>query len=186
MHPICRLGCRAYQLAFRAALPVLPYRQPDLLDTLEEIPPLLAARGIHSILLVADGGVYDLGLTRALEQALDATGIACAVYLQRTPNPTIDNVEAAREAYVQSGAQAIVAVGGGSAMDCAKVAGARIARPHKSVQRMRGLAMRAPTTLAQSIAEPPPTAMMACAWFSTYSARASSTLSMVGLGVRCS
>ena len=139
MHPIRRLGCRAYQLAFRVALPVLPYRQPKLLDTLEEIPPLLTDKGIHSILLVADGGVYDLGLTRTLEQSLDSAGIACAVYLQRTPNPTIDNVEAAREAYVTAGAQAIVAVGGGSAMDCAKVAGARIARPRKSVQRMRGL-----------------------------------------------
>ena len=38
MHPIRRLGCRAYQLAFRVALPVLPYRQPDLLGSLEEIP----------------------------------------------------------------------------------------------------------------------------------------------------
>ncbi|MGN0996279.1 MAG: iron-containing alcohol dehydrogenase [Candidatus Ventricola sp.] len=139
MNPIRRLGCRAYQLAFRAALPILPYRQPELLDTLEEIPPLLSGRGIRSVLLVADGGVYDLGLTRALEQALDSAGIACAVYLQRTPNPTIDNVEAARAAYVKAAAQAIIAVGGGSAMDCAKVAGARIARPRKSVQRMRGL-----------------------------------------------
>ena len=76
MHPIRRLGCRAYQLAFRAALPVLPYRQPDLLDTLEEVPPLLSEKGIGSILLVADGAVYDLGLTRPLEQALDAAGIA--------------------------------------------------------------------------------------------------------------
>ena len=85
LHPIRRLGCRAYQLAFRVALPVLPYRQPDLLGSLEEIPPLLASRGIRAVLLVADGGVYDLGLTRTLEQALDAAGIACAVYLQRTP-----------------------------------------------------------------------------------------------------
>lgn len=139
MHPIYRLGCRAYQLAFRAALPVLPYRQPKLLDSLLDIPALLLKKKICSVLLVADGGVRDLSLTRALEEALDRAGISCAVYEQRQPNPTIANVEAAREAYLRAGAKAIIAVGGGSAMDCAKIAGARIARPRKPVEKMRGL-----------------------------------------------
>ena len=139
MHPICRLGCRAYQLAFRAALPVLPYRQPRLLDSLEAVAPLLVRKDLRRVLLVADGAVHSLGLTRPLEHSLEAAGIACAVYLQRTPNPTIDDVEAARRVYAEAGAQAIIAVGGGSAMDCAKVVGARIARPRKPVERMRGL-----------------------------------------------
>ena len=139
MKPIQRLFCRTVQLVFRAALPFLPYRQPKLLTHLGEIPPLLAQKKIASVLLVADGTVRDLGLTAPLEQALADAGIACAVYEQRRPNPTIDNVEAAREVYLSAKAGAIIAVGGGSAMDCAKVAGARIARPRKSVQRMRGL-----------------------------------------------
>ena len=139
MKAIQRLYCRAYQLAFRAALPVLPYRQPRLLDHLHEIGPLLEQKRISSVLLVADAGVRSLGLTSGLENSLDAAHIACAVYEQRTPNPTIDNVEEARALYVENHAQAIIAVGGGSAMDCAKVVGARIARPNKPVQKMRGL-----------------------------------------------
>ncbi|MGN0991713.1 MAG: iron-containing alcohol dehydrogenase [Candidatus Ventricola sp.] len=139
MKAIKRLYCRAYQLVFRAALPILPYRQPQLLDHLREIAPLLREKQVSSVLLVADAGVRSLGLTAALEESLAQSHIACAVYEQRTPNPTIDNVEEARALYVDGQAQAIIAVGGGSAMDCAKVAGARIARPNKPVKKMRGL-----------------------------------------------
>lgn len=139
MHFIKRIGCRAYQLVFRAALPILPYRQPKQLDNLEAVAPLLVQKKIAFVLLVADGGVRDLGLTAPLEESLKQAGIACAVYEQRMPNPTIAHVEAAREVYLRAHARAIIAVGGGSAMDCAKVVGARIARPNKPVQKMKGL-----------------------------------------------
>lgn len=139
MKPIYRFLCRTYQTAFRIALPILPYREPKLLDTLESAAPLLREKHIPAVLLVIDGAVRDLGLTAGLEHALSCSGIAFAVYEQRTPNPTIRNVESAREAYLHIGAKAIIAVGGGSAIDCAKVAGARIARPKKPVQAMRGL-----------------------------------------------
>ena len=139
MNAFGQIFCRAYQLAFRAALPILPYTEPKQLDSLSVVAPLLREKSISSVLLVADGGVYGLGLCRALEENLAAANISCAVYQQKTPNPTIANVETAREAYLAAGAQAIIAVGGGSAMDCAKVAGARIAKPKQSVANMRGL-----------------------------------------------
>ena len=139
MNTLSKIGCRTVQLVFRAALPILPYRQPRLLDSLTDVPALLKERGVSAILLVADGTVRDLGLTTPLENSLTAEHISYAVYEQRTPNPTIDNVEDALRVYLSSGAQANVAVGGGSAMDCAKVVGARIARPNKPVQKMRGL-----------------------------------------------
>ena len=139
MHPIFRIGCRAVQLVFRAALPILPYRQPHPLKSTDDIAPLLRRKKIHSILLVADAGVRSLGLTAQLEQSLLREHIVFAVYEQKTPNPTIDDVETACVQYQLTNAKAIVAVGGGSAIDCAKVVGARIARPKKPVERMRGL-----------------------------------------------
>ena len=139
MNRLNRLYCRAFQLVFRAALPILPYRQPKQLRSLTEIAPLLRRKKIRSILLVADAGVRRLGLTAALEEALRNEHIVFAVYEQKTPNPTIDDVEQARTQYLLTNAKAIVVVGGGSAMDCAKVVGARIARPKKPVARMRGL-----------------------------------------------
>lgn len=134
-----RLYCRAFQLVFRAALPVLPYRQPKLLGSLQDVAPLLRSKKIRSILLVADAGVRRLGLTAALEESLRREHIVFAVYEQKTPNPTIDDVEQARAQYQLTNAKAIVVVGGGSAMDCAKIVGARIARPGKPVAKMRGL-----------------------------------------------
>ena len=139
MKPLKKLYCRAFQLAFRLALPLLPYREPRQLDGLDSIPPLLEEKNISSVLLVTDRSVRALGLTRPLEDTLEAYGIRCTVYDGVVPNPTIQNVEEARQFYLEAGARAIIAVGGGSAMDCAKAVGARIARPRKPVSKMKGL-----------------------------------------------
>ena len=139
MNTIYRLSCRAYQTAFRIALPVLPYREPKLLRTTDEVAAALNQRKIASVLLVVDGAVRRLGLHDDLERALVAARIEMTVYEQNTPNPTIDDVEAARACYEQGGCQGIIALGGGSAMDCAKAVGARIARPKKTVRNMKGL-----------------------------------------------
>ena len=139
MHPLKKLPCRTFQLAFRLALPFLPYREPKQLDGLDSIPPLLKRSGVGSVLLVTDRSVRSLGLTAPLEKSLAGEGIICAVYDGTVSNPTIQNVEEGRQLYLDSGAQAIIAVGGGSVMDCAKGVGARIARPHKPVRRMKGL-----------------------------------------------
>ena len=68
MKRLKKIYCRAYQLCFRLALPVLPYRTPVRLDSVSQIPSLLQREGVHSVLLVADGGVRRLGLTEELEQ----------------------------------------------------------------------------------------------------------------------
>ena len=139
MHPLKKLPCRTFQLAFRLALPFLPYREPKQLDGLDSIPPLLKRSGVGSVLLVTDRSVRSLGLTAPLEKSLAEEGILCAVYDGTVPNPTIQNVEEGRQLYLDSGAQAIIAVGGGSVMDCAKGVGARITQPSKPINKMRGL-----------------------------------------------
>lgn len=153
MQIIERIYCRLFQLGFRVALPFLPYRFPVQLDGIAAIPALLTEKKIDAILLVADGAVRRLGLTKRLEELLSEAGIRVAVYEQNTPNPTVDNVETAREAYLASGAKAIVAVGGGSAMDCAKVVGARVVKPKQPISKMRGV-MKILRTTPLSIAVP--------------------------------
>lgn len=139
MNPLRKLYCRSYQLCFRIALPFLPYRTPKCLDAVDQIPPILQEKNIRSVLLVADAAVRRLDLTHELETLLKKAQIRCTVYEQATPNPTVADVEKARGLYLSGQAQGILAVGGGSAMDCAKAVGARIARPHKTVQQMKGL-----------------------------------------------
>lgn len=139
MHPVRKLWCRIYQTAFRIALPVLPYREPKPLKTFGEAADLLVRKKIARVLIVTDRNITQLGLTRELEQDLTKRGVAYTIFDEVVPNPTISNVEAARERYLADGCGAIIAFGGGSAMDCAKVTGARIVRPKKPVTKMRGI-----------------------------------------------
>lgn len=139
MNCLKKIYCRTYQFGFRIALPFLPYRVPVQLDGLNEIPALLKKKGISTVLLVVDANVRKLGLTKGLEDGLSSNQIGFGVYEQATPNPTIENIENARKIYLDNNAGAIIAIGGGSAMDCAKVTGARVACPNKTVQKMKGV-----------------------------------------------
>ena len=131
--------CRAFQGVMRAALPLLPYREPELIDGVKNIPACLKEHGIDSCILVTDKGIRGLGLTAPLEEHLKNAGISCTVYDETVANPTIANVEAARELYIKNSCKAIIAFGGGSSMDCAKGLGARIARPNKPLKKMKGI-----------------------------------------------
>ena len=139
MHLARRAWCRTYQTVFRIALPVLPYTEPRILEHAEDVPAVLQKRSIQKVLIVTDPGIARLGLTAPLETALASKGIGAAVYAKTSANPTVSNVEEAASLYRESACQAIIGFGGGSAMDCAKGVGARIAQPNKPINKMRGL-----------------------------------------------
>lgn len=131
--------CRAFQLAFRIAIPFLPYREPEQFASIEELAQPLKKQNIASVLLVTDGFLKQSGATEALENMLHAAGIRCAVFHQVRPNPTVNNVEAALAMYLTHGCQCLIAFGGGSAIDCAKAVGARVAYPKKTLTQMKGI-----------------------------------------------
>lgn len=139
MNRFKKVYCRVFQFAFRAMLPLMPYHEPYILHNTDAVAARLKKKGIGRILLVTDKGIVKAGLTEGLTQALEAHGIAWTLYDDTVPNPTIDNVEQARALYLENYCQALVALGGGSTIDCAKVTAARVACPKKSVAKMRGL-----------------------------------------------
>lgn len=134
-----KIYCRCFQVSFRAALPLMPYREPHLIHGFTGVPKVLQKHHISRLLLVTDPGVYSLGLTRPLEQILEKSGITCTVYKDTVANPTSVNVEDAKNLYLKKHCQALLAFGGGSSMDCAKGVGARLARPKKSLAKMEGI-----------------------------------------------
>lgn len=139
MNPIKKIYCRVFQTAFKLALPILPYKEPIQLDGVQSLPEVLKKKKVQSVLLVTDQAILSLGLTTPFEKILEENEIQCTIFDETVPNPTIQNVEAARSLYLENHCQAILAIGGGSAMDCAKACGARIARPHMPVPKMRGI-----------------------------------------------
>lgn len=139
MNILKKIYCRAFQICFRIAIPILPYREPKLIDGFADVPEVLKEHQITRLMLVTDPGVYQLGLTKPLEQLLQESNIFVSIYKETVANPTSKNVEEARKQYLTDHCQALLAFGGGSSMDCAKGIGARLARPQKSLAKMEGI-----------------------------------------------
>lgn len=134
-----KLYCRIFQVIFRIAIPILPYREPKLLKDNDELIALLQEKQIKSVLLVTDKGIRGLGLTETLENQIKSNDIKLAVYDDTVANPTTKNVAEALDMYKSNDCEAIIAFGGGSAMDCAKATGARVVRPKKPLSKMKGI-----------------------------------------------
>lgn len=139
MNTVFKVFCRVFQTAFHLALPVLPYRTPEIYDTIAGIGPLLHVRKVDAVLLITDSALRSAGLTVPLETLLREQNIRCAVYDKTCPNPTVRNVEEARALYVDEKCQCLIAFGGGSSMDCAKAVGARVVYPNRSLDQLKGL-----------------------------------------------
>ena len=86
----------------------------------EELPGEIQKRGFHKVLVVTDKSLAECGVTARVTGVLDKAGIAYEVYSEVKPNPTIKNVTDGVEVCRNSGADVIVAVGGGSSIDTAK------------------------------------------------------------------
>ena len=130
--------CRVFQGAFRMALPVLPYREPEIIRSCAALGRVAAKENIKSVLIVTDKGIVNSGLIKPVTDALDANSIPHCIYADTQPNPTVQNVEDALKVYCANGCNGIIAIGGGSAMDCAKAVGARVVYPKRTVNQLGG------------------------------------------------
>ncbi len=139
MNPFRKAYCRIFQGVFRIAIPILPYRNPEMIDSVWDLPAVLKEHGVSRILIVTDPGISSLGLTKDLEKALQENGLTYFMYDKTDANPTTDNVADAEEMYRSNGCEGLIGFGGGSSMDCAKAVGARIAKPNQPVSKMKGL-----------------------------------------------
>ena len=105
------------------------------------IVPELAARGFQKAFVCSDPDLIRFNVTKKVTDLLDAAGFAYEVYSDIKPNPTIENVQTGVAAFRKSGADCIVAVGGGSSMDTAKAIGVIIENPEfADVRSLEGVA----------------------------------------------
>lgn len=145
--------CRVCQTAFRIALPFLPYREPEIIKSCSELEYVFRKERIKSPLIVTDSGITRNSLTKPLEDILKKCGIAYIIYDKTQPNPTVHNVEEALKIYLQNNCDSLIAIGGGSSMDCAKALGARLVYPKRSLGQLKGI-LRVMRTLPPLIAIP--------------------------------
>ena len=108
---------------------------------IREIIPELQRGGYQHIFVASDPDLIRFGVTAKVTDLLDEAGIAYTVYSEIKPNPTIENVQNGVKAFRECGADAIIAIGGGSSMDTAKAIGVIITNPEfEDVRSLEGVA----------------------------------------------
>ena len=108
---------------------------------INEIATEIKARGFKKVLVCSDPDLIKFNVTKKVTGILDKADIAYDIFSEIKANPTIENVQAGVESFKASGADCIVASGGGSSMDTAKAVGIIIENPEfADVRSLEGVA----------------------------------------------
>ena len=111
---------------------------------IKEIATEVKGRGFKKAFVCSDPDLIKFGVTKKVTDVLDNADIDYEIYSEIKPNPTIENVQTGVVAFKTSGADCIIAIGGGSSMDTAKAIGIIIKNPDfADVRSLEGVA---PTT----------------------------------------
>ena len=108
---------------------------------IKEIVPVAQSKGFKHVFVCTDPDLLKFGVSKKVTDLLDEAGIAYTIYSGIKPNPTIENVKEGVEAFKACGADSIITIGGGSAMDTAKAIGIIITNPEfADVRSLEGVA----------------------------------------------
>ena len=108
---------------------------------IQNIVPEIRARGFQSVLVCSDASLVRFGVTQKVTSLLEEANIGYRLFSDIKPNPTIENVKAGVAAAKESGADCILAIGGGSSMDTAKAIGIILTNPEfEDVRSLEGVA----------------------------------------------
>ena len=138
----CKLYDRAFQKAMYVGLALMKWREPELITgagCLKDVAQKLIDLGLKRPLIVTDGFLHSIKIYAPLTDEMDRLGIPYSIYGEAVPNPTVHNIADAYKIFTDDGCDCLIAVGGGSSMDCAKGCGAQAANPHRTLAQMKGL-----------------------------------------------
>ncbi|MCI8391495.1 MAG: lactaldehyde reductase [Roseburia sp.] len=108
---------------------------------IDAIPEEAKGRGFQKAFVCSDPDLVKFGVTKKVLDRLEGAGLPYELYSEIKPNPTIENVQTGVKAYQASGADYIIAIGGGSSMDTAKAVGIIINNPEfADVRSLEGVA----------------------------------------------
>ncbi|GAC1633710.1 MAG: iron-containing alcohol dehydrogenase [Nevskia sp.] len=133
---------KIFQFLLKWSTKLLTFRTPELFtgagSSLQLCEHIATRTGVRNLLIVTDGMLVKIGLLNPMLDKLKQLGVATVVYDGVQPNPTIAQIETGLAMLKSAGCTAILAVGGGSSIDAAKVIAARARNPH-SIVHMAGL-----------------------------------------------
>ena len=132
---------RVCQRVLMLGMCFMDWSEPELLQgegAVLRLPAFVKSKGINKVLVVTDKGLMGLHLLDPMFEELKKAEVEYVVFDEVQPNPTIPSIEACKALYIENQCEGIIAFGGGSPMDCAKAAAARVVKPKQSVRKMRG------------------------------------------------
>ena len=138
IHPIIR----TYHFVFLHLQRLIVFPSPEVIEgpgSINKIPDVLEGNKRKKILLVTTAGTLKRGTLDTFLKSLEDKNIQFVTFTDVPPNPTITSIDNGADLFIKNKCDAIVAVGGGSVMDCAKVIGARAVKPHQPVSHMKGI-----------------------------------------------
>jgi lactaldehyde reductase len=108
---------------------------------IQSIADEVKARGYKKAFVCSDPDLVKFGVTKKVLDVLEGAGLDYELYSNIKPNPTIENVQTGVETYKKSGADYLIAIGGGSSMDTSKAIGIIINNPEfEDVRSLEGVA----------------------------------------------
>ena len=108
---------------------------------IKDIATEAKGRGFKKAFVCSDPDLIKFGVTKKVIDVLEGAGLDYEIYSNIKPNPTIENVQTGVEAFKKSGADYLIAIGGGSSMDTAKGIGIVIANPEfEDIRSLEGVA----------------------------------------------
>lgn len=137
-----KIGYRTYQAVFKLALKAMNFPGQKLITgagTLLQIPQILKDKNISSVLIVNSKSVRNSGMLDGLFLELKKQNIDYTIFQDVQANPTTHNADQGFKAYTENNCQAIVAIGGGSPLDCAKIIGVKAGNPKLSYEKMKNM-----------------------------------------------
>ncbi len=142
MTKITKLSYRIYQKILYIAQAFLPINEPEMISgntALVDLVSRIKKDQFKHVLIVSQMPIADFKEVVNFIGLLKAELIEVTLFKDTTSNPTILQIETVKDLYLTNHCEAIIAIGGGSAIDLAKGVGARIARPTKTLQQMKGI-----------------------------------------------
>ena len=136
------IWCRTFQAVLKVGNYFMGYRMPHYLEgpgKIAELGKFLKEKNLNDVLVVTGSGMVRRGQVKPMLDGFDAAGIRYTLQTYDTTDPTSDDVEAGYKTYKENGCKTIVALGGGSRIDCAKGIAAKAVHPRKKVSQLQGL-----------------------------------------------
>ena len=136
------LWCRTFQAVLKVGNYFMGYRMPTYLEgpgKIRELGAFLKEKNINDVLVVTGTGMVRRGQVQPLLDGFESAGIRYALQAFDHPDPSSDDVELGFKTYKENGCKALVALGGGSRIDCAKGIAAKAVHPKKKVSQLQGL-----------------------------------------------